>query len=161
MDEYIGFIDEIGRTTDGRYLYRFDFTIDTETIWGDFFNIAPSAIVPDLQPDRNALSHTGRVVFPRELVIAKRNYCFSMQDCIDGIIPLCFCEIDENTILYDDKPFFIRFGETMDEVVKKLSSIGLELYGLEEVEKGDDTAITDLINSIDNGEGNLDIKDDF
>ena len=54
MDEFLGFIDEIGRTRDGGYIYRFDFTLDTETIWGEYFNVTPSAIIPDLQADINA-----------------------------------------------------------------------------------------------------------
>ena len=110
MDEFLGFIDEIGRTRDGGYIYRFEFTLDTETIWGEYFNVTPSAIIPDLQADINALTRQAKAIFPREMVIAKRNYCFSMQDCIDGIIPLMISEIDDNTLLLEDKPFFLKFG---------------------------------------------------
>ena len=39
MEEYLGFVDEIGRTVDGKYIYRFDFTVDKETIWGDFLTL--------------------------------------------------------------------------------------------------------------------------
>ena len=35
-EEYLGFVDEIGRTTDGKYLYRFDFTYDPDSLWGAF-----------------------------------------------------------------------------------------------------------------------------
>ena len=156
MDEFLGFIDEIGRTRDGGYIYRFDFTLDTETIWGEYFNVTPSAIIPDLQADRNALTRQAKAIFPREMVIAKRNYCFSMQDCIDGIIPLMFSEIDENTLLLDDKPFFLKFGTSFDEVEEKLKSIGISFFDIEEVEKGDDSAIDNLINSIDEGDGEED-----
>ena len=116
MNDFLGFVDEIGRTTDGKYIYRFDFTTDTETIWGEYFNVTPTAIIPDLQVDINALSRQAKVVFPREMVIAKKNFCFSMQDCIDGIIPLIFSEIDEETLMYLDKPFFIHFGLSFEEV---------------------------------------------
>jgi hypothetical protein len=148
MNDYLGFVDEIGRTTDGKYIYRFDFTTDTETIWGEYFNVTPTAIIPDLQVDINALSKQAKVVFPREMVIAKKNYCFSMQDCIDGIIPLIFSEIDEDTLIYNDKPFFIRFGTSFNDVEKILSSIGLSFFEIEEVEKGDDSAIDALIETI-------------
>ena len=80
MIEYLGFVDEIGRTTDGKYVYRFDFTVDKDTIWGEYFNITPSAIIPDLQADINSLTKQAKVIFPREMVIAKKNFCFSMQD---------------------------------------------------------------------------------
>ncbi len=148
MEDYIGFVDIIGRTIDGGYIYRFDFTTDIDVIWGEFFNVTPSAIIPNLQPDKNSLSRSGKVVFPREMVIAKKNYCFSMQDCIDGILPLIFCEIDENTIEYNEAPFFIRFGESFDEVENKLKSIGLNFFELYDIEKGDSSAIDTLIDNI-------------
>lgn len=148
MNEYLGFVDMIGRTVDGGYIYRFDFTLDADVVWGEYFNVTPSAIIPDLQPDKNSLSRTGKVIFPREMVIAKRSYCFSMQDCIDGILPLIFCEIDEDTIELNDAPFFLRFGETFENVERKLFEVGLILTDLTEVEKGNSNAIDALIDNI-------------
>jgi hypothetical protein len=160
MNEYLGFVDEIGRTYDGKYIYRFDFTMDIDTIWGEYFNVTPSAIIPDLQPDKNSLTKQAKVIFPREMVIAKKNFCFSMQDCIDGIIPLIFSEIDDDTLVYDEKPFFIRFGTEFEEVEKILTSIGLSFFEIEEVEKGDDSAIDNLIDSMDEFENDEDDFDD-
>ena len=154
MEEFLGFVDEIGRTVDGKYIYRFDFTLDTETIWGEYFNVAPSAIIPDLQPDKNALSRQAKAIFPREMVLAKKNYCFSMQDCIDGIIPLIFSEIDENTLEYNEKPFFIHFGETFTDVE-------ITFVNVEKVEKGDESAIDNLIDSMDDNEEDDDGMEDF
>lgn len=156
MTEYLAFVDEIGRTTDGQYIYRLDFTVDKEVVWGEFFNISPSAIIPDLQPDVNTLSKSGKIIFPQEMIIAKKNYCFSMQDCIDGILPLFFAEIGEDMIEYNGKPLALDFGMEFEEVAKILSSVGVEITDLENVEKGDDSAIDDLINSIDNEEDDLD-----
>lgn len=148
MIEYLGFVDSIGRTTDGGYMYRFDFTTDAEAIWGEYFNIAPTAIIPDLQPDINSLSKQAKVIFPREMVVAKKNFCFSMQDCIDGIIPLIFSEIDENTLMYNEAPFFIHFGKTFEEVNEILNAIGITMFDIEEVNNGDDSAIDTLIDTI-------------
>ena len=148
MEEYLAFVDEIGRTIDGKYLYRFDFTTDTDVVWGEFFNVTPSAIIPDLQPDKNSLSSTSKAIFPVEMAIAKKNYCFSMQDCIDGIIPLIFSELDEHAIEIDEKPFLLRFGESLSDVKDKLSKIGVELFEMEEVVKGDDSAIDSLIDAM-------------
>ena len=67
MDEFLGFVDEIGRTIDGKHIYRFDFTLDTETIWGEYFNVTPSAIIPDLQPDKNALSIQAKLLMVKRL----------------------------------------------------------------------------------------------
>ena len=161
MEDFLGFVDEIGRTTDGKYIYRFDFTTDTETIWGEYFNVTPTAIIPDLQVDINALSRQAKVVFPREMVIAKRNYCFSMQDCIDGIIPLMFSEIDEDTLLLEDKPFFLKFGTPFDEVEEKLKSVGISFFDIEEVEKGDDSAIDNLLDAMDDNFDDEEDDDNF
>lgn len=162
MEDFLGFVDLIGRTIDGKYIYRFDFTTDIDVLWGEYFNVTPSGIIPDLQPDKNALSRSGKIIFPREMVIAKKNYCFSMQDCIDGIIPLIFSEIDEETLELDEKPFFIKFGESFNDVQEKLEKAGLEFFELYEIEKGDDSAIDALINDLDSeDENNEDDELDF
>ena len=163
MEDFLGFVDLIGRTIDGKYIYRFDFTTDTDVLWGEYFNVTPSGIIPDLQPDKNALSRSGKIIFPREMVIAKKNYCFSMQDCIDGIVPLIFSEIDEETLELDDKPFFIRFGESFSEVKEKLDKVNLDFFELYEIEKGDDSAIDALINDLEaeNEEDDYNDEDDL
>lgn len=163
MEDFLGFVDLIGRTIDGKYIYRFDFTTDIDVLWGEYFNVTPSGIIPDLQPDKNALSRSGKIIFPREMAIAKKNYCFSMQDCIDGIIPLIFSEIDEETLELDDKPFFIRFGESFSEVKEKLDKVNLDFFELYEIEKGDDSAIDALINDLEaeNEEDDYNDEDDL
>lgn len=163
MEDFLGFVDLIGRTIDGKYIYRFDFTTDIDVLWGEYFNVTPSGIIPDLQPDKNALSRSGKIIFPREMVIAKKNYCFSMQDCIDGIIPLIFSEIDEETLELDEKPFFIRFGESFNEVKEKLNKVNLDFFELYEIEKGDDSAIDALINDLEmeNEEDDYNNEDDL
>lgn len=150
--EYLAFVDEIGQTLDGGYIYRFDFTEDTDVVWGEYFNVVPSVIIPDLQPDKNCLSTSVKVVFPRKMAIAKKSSCFSMQDCIDDILPLMFSEIDENTLEYEEKPFQLRFGEELEEVEKKINAVKLEMFGRKEVEKGNDAAIDNLIKSMDDEE---------
>ena len=149
MEEYLAFVDYIGRTIDGQYIYRFDFTVDADSVWGEYFNVTPAGIVPDLQPDINSLSKSCKVIFPIEMQLAKKNYCFSMQDCIDGIIPLIFSEISEEEIEYNDAPLFFKFGENFETIKETLQSINIELYDIENVKKGDESAIDDLIDNID------------
>lgn len=161
MEDFLGFVDLIGQTIDGKYIYRFDFTTDIDVLWGEYFNVTPSGIIPDLQPDKNALSRSGKIIFPREMVIAKKNYCFSMQDCIDGIIPLIFSEIDEETLELEEKPFFIRFGESFNDVKEKLSKVNIDFFELYEIEKGDDSAINELIDKLGVNEEYDDNDDDI
>lgn len=149
-EEFLGFVAEIGRTTDRKYIYRFDFTYDPDSLWGEFFNIPPACIVPNLAPDPNCLSHSMKVLSPVKLMTAKENACFSMQDCIDGIIPLCFSEIDDNTIEYHHKPLKFNFGENIDDVEIKITECGLTNLGIEEIKRGDENLVNDLIKNLNN-----------
>lgn len=140
--EYLAFVDEIGRTIEGNYLYRFDYCTEKEIVWGDYFNITPSVIVPNIQPDTNSLSSTEEVISPKRFELAKTNGCFSMQDCIDGIISLCFSQInDEESIYYNEEPLKFDFGEKQEEVRERLKNCGLTLCGLKEIEVDDEPLI--------------------
>jgi hypothetical protein len=102
------------------------------------------------------VSSSAKANFPNKLILAKKNYCFSMQDCIDGIISMMFSEIDDNTLECDDAPFHLDFAEPIESVVEKLKKVGIELYDIQEVERGDDSAIDDLLDAMgddDNNEG--------
>lgn len=153
--EYLAFVDFVGKTLGGEYTYRFEFTLDKDVAWGDFFNIAPSLIVPDLKPDQKCLSSYIKAVFPREMLLAKKNSCFSMQDCIDSILPLCFSEIDENTLRLNGKPVKFMFGEEKEEIVGRLCEIKVPIIERENIET-DSTAVDELINQLDSNDDNDD-----
>ena len=148
MNEYLAFVDFIGTNNDGSYIYRFDFTIDTDSVWGEYFNIQPSGYVPNIQPDINCITTRSKVLFPREMALAKTSYCFSMQDCIDGIIPLCFSEIDDETVEYEDAPILFNFGEDRTDVENKLKSVGCSFYETETIEHGNSNAVDALLNDL-------------
>ena len=152
-EKYLAFVDYIGKNAEEEYIYRFDFTDDTDTVWGDFFNIAPTIIVPDLQPEENTISKSARVKFDKKLNLAKKNGCFSMQDCFDKIIALAFTELNEDdTIYYKDEPLYFNFGETFEEVEEKLNVCGYEFFDIVDKEIGDETIIDNLIETIDKEE---------
>lgn len=146
--EYLAFVDMAGTDSDGNNIYRLDFTVDPDVVWGEHFNITPAGIVPNLRPDRNSLSSTATFLAPFEIELAKRSNCFSMQDCIDGIIPLGFCRIGEDGGEVDGKPFFVMFGESADKVTEKLNAMKISIMDKKEIERGDDTAIDRIIDSI-------------
>ena len=153
MKEYLAFVDEIGRTIDGYYTYKFDFTYDKEIVWGDFFNICPCSIVPNLIPDINTLSHTINIDLPSQLELAKNNMCFSMQDCIDGIIPMAFTDINDpdHVIFFEKKPLIFNFGDNMEELLEKCKKMGFRLSELMEVIKNNDGTLDNIIDNINNG----------
>lgn len=143
MDElFLAFVDYEGRTQEGKYIYRFDFTIDSETAWGDYFNISPSIIVPDIVLDKNCITLFFKCIFPCEMILAKTNSCFSMQDCIDGILPLCFCDLS-NKSFFRNRPIAFNFGEEIEDVRERISDYKLTIFGEETI-----TPNSDILNNL-------------
>ena len=149
MEEYLAFVDEIGRTIDGDFLYRFDFTETPDAVWGEYFNVTPSVIIPNLQPEKETITKTGRVILHKQLQLAKKSGCFSMQDCFDSIIPLAFSDLDEEEVI------IFNFAETYEEVLNKLHENGSDLTDIETIEHGDETIIDDLIKQIDDNKNSF------
>lgn len=146
--QYLAFVDYLGETIDGKYSYRFDYTENTDVVWGDYFNVVPCVIIPNLQPDKNCLSYSEEVTSERNLLVAKRNECFSMQDCIDGIISMCFTNLNEDNI----ESFHFDFGEDIETVHEKFDKYGIVSKGLTQIVKGSDEMIDKLIEDLDDGE---------
>lgn len=146
MKKYLAFVDYLGKSIDGKYVYRFDFTVNPNTVWGDYFNIAPAVIIPDLQPEEETISKSAKVNFDKELNIAKKNGCFSMQDCFDGIISLAFTELTEDDTIYcDDEPLRFDFGEPFELVEEKLKSCGYSFFDIIDEDSENEEIINDLI----------------
>lgn len=134
MKEYLAFIKEEGKDINGNYLYKFDFSTDKDTVWGEYWNVVPSSIIPTLDIDVKCVSKAFRAVFPIHLLTADKSNCFSMQDCIDGIISLAYSNIDEEYLSYDEKPLFFNFGEDYEEVITKLNSLNIQITNEQEID---------------------------
>ena len=85
----------------------------------DWAEQCPSAC-DSLRPDDSMVSVVKRLSTIIPFSTAQKNSCFSMQDCIDGIIALAWEDISD----YDEypEPFRIvfQFGERIDSVTEKL-----------------------------------------
>ena len=152
--QYLAFVDFIGTTIDGQYRYRLDFSQAPEVVWGEDWNSTPAGIIPNIAPDANTLSITGEIVSGKRYLLAKENTCFSMQDCIDGIIPLLFSDVnDSDTIV-------LPFGMKKEDVEESLSQNNIVLENIKRVnEEKDNAVINSLINTLeqqndDRGENN-------
>lgn len=157
MEEYLAFINEIGRSINGQYTYCFYFTYNKEVVWGEYYNICPCSIIPNLKPDEKTLSHKINIDFDEKLILAKNNMCFSMQDCIDGIIPLAFTDIyNDKPILYKGKPLYFPYGEDKESVIEKCKEVNALLGEIQDVivDNGDKDidSIIDNIGNDDNDE---------
>jgi hypothetical protein len=148
MDEFLAFVKKIGNTLDGQNIYEFMFTTVPDVVWGENFNIIPAGIIPNLIPEKNCLSRKGRVITDIEFKLACESTCFSMMDCIDGVISVCFTEAGI------DNEFKFDFGETFESVVNTLKKYNLEIVEIEEIKIDDSGIIDDVIKRLENEDTN-------
>lgn len=156
MNEYLAFAKQINEST-----YELDFCKDTDIVWGENWNICPTSIVPDIDVDSNCISSFIYFKSEKKIDLAKYNPCFSMQDCIDGIFPLIFTNLEENSIMFEGKPFFLSFGENKEEVKDKLKKFNLEIIKEENTKDKSEEILDNLMNDLDNINNNSDDNLDF
>lgn len=120
---YLIYVERLNNEPNSMGIYEYDFFFsDTpETVWGeDWAEQCPSAC-ESLRPSSELYSKVKRLYTIYTLKGAQENSCFSMQDCIDGCIALCWEDISN----YDEYPEPIRlvfkFGESMESVEDKLA----------------------------------------
>ena len=118
---YLCFIRLIGEENDGYYRYEFVFTDNIDEVWGNEFNQKPACLVNNLMVNDEYITEIHIVKMKIKLDLIQDNCCFSISDCYDGIVSLAY----ENTDSYEEFPeegrIFFRFGETIDEVERKLA----------------------------------------
>lgn len=149
MEDYLAFVKKIGTTLDGKNIYEFMFSTVPDVVWGDNFNIVPAGIIPNLLPEQNCLSRKGRVITDTVFKLACESTCFSMMDCIDGIIAICFTEAGiENEYHFD-------FGEEFNEVLKKLKKYGLSLVDIEDIKIDEQNIIDDVVRQLEDEQNTL------
>ena len=117
----LGFIRLIGEETDGYYRYEFIFTDNIDEFWGENFDQKPACLVNNLTPNDIYVTEIHIVKMKIRLDLIQDNCCFGFQDCTDGIIALAWENVDD----YDEYPeegrIFFRFGETIEDVERKLA----------------------------------------
>ena len=118
---YLCFIRLIGEENDGYYRYEFIFTDNIDEVFGDGFEYKPACLVNNLMVNDKYITELHIVKMKIKLDLIQNNCCFSISDCYDGIIALAW----ENMDAYEDYPedgrIFFRFGETLEEVERKLA----------------------------------------
>lgn len=136
---YLVFIEYIGLTVNEKYIYKFHFSERPEVVWGDYWNVCPSSVIPNIKPDINSINKIYEVELDYRLNLAIHNSCFSMQDCIDQIIALGWFDIDSD-IFYEDEINIMkfRFGENFETVEKYLKFINVNMDNIV-YEKSDDS----------------------
>ena len=117
----LGFIRLIGAESDGIYNYEFIFTNNIDEFWGENFEYKPCCLCNDLIPNDEYITEIHKIRAKLKFDLVQDNCCFSMQDCMDGIISLAWENIDDYDEYPEDGRLVFNFGESYDDVERKLA----------------------------------------
>lgn len=144
---YLVFIENIGENLNGKYVYHFYFSETPEVVWGEFWNVCPCNIVPNITPDKATITCIYSCEIDFNISNVVNNSCFSMQDCIDGIISLGWIDFDEN-VTYENRLIKFDFGEHFENVESKIKIMNSEFDLVWEHTDDSEDVINDLIEKI-------------
>ena len=119
------FVRLIGEENDGYYRYEFMFTDKPDEAWGENWEFKPCCLVNDLMPSDEYISEVHIVKTKIKFDLIQDNCCFGMQDCLDGIVAVAFENIDDLEEYPDDGRLVFMFGETYEDVERKLATKGV------------------------------------
>jgi hypothetical protein len=119
------YVNEIGIDYKGQRQYEFIFSDSTEIDMDEWFDVPASSTVSSKSPHIEYIDQVGLlkdtdIVFE---LIQNSDY-FGVIDAVDGIIAMAWEK--SNFDLEEDRLFF-RFGETLENVSKKLKQRGYTL----------------------------------
>ena len=100
--------------------YDFLFSETPEIVWGEDWAEQCPAACDNMRPSNDMISDKQRLATIIPFGLAQRNACFSMQDCIDGIVALAWEDLSD----YEEYPeprLIFKFGEDYESVEDKLA----------------------------------------
>ncbi len=118
---YLCFIRLIGEENDGYYRYEFIFTDNIDEVWGEGFEYKPACLINNLMVNDEYVTEIHIVKTKIKLELAQDNCCFGMQDFYDGICAIAWEDISNYDEYPEDGRIFFKFGETLEEVERKLA----------------------------------------
>jgi hypothetical protein len=120
-DVFLLFVRLIGEENDGYYRYEFIFTDNPDEAWGEDWEHKPAGLVNDLIPSDEYITEVHIVKTKIKFDLIQDNMCFGMQDAMDGIVSIAYENMDAYESYPDDGRLFFMFGESFDEVERKLA----------------------------------------
>lgn len=120
-DVFLLFVRLIGEEADGYYRYEFIFTDNPDEAWGEDWEHKPAGLVNDLIPSDEYITEVHIVKTKIKFDLIQNNMCFGMQDAMDGIVSIAYENMDAYESYPDDGRLFFMFGESFDEVERKLA----------------------------------------
>ena len=117
---YLIYINPIGKNSNDLYEYEFFFSETPDIVWGeDWDNPCPAACENTL-PDPETYSEVKMLKTNIPLLCIQNNVCFSLSNCIDGIVCLCYEDISEYTEYPEPIRLVFQFAEKYDSIIEKL-----------------------------------------
>ena len=136
---YLIYVEPIGKNAFDMFEYDFLFSETPDIVWAEDWAEQCPAACENMRPDNSMITETKRLTTIIPLGLAQKNSCFSMQDCIDGILALAWEDLSE----YDEYPEPIRlifnFGESFESVEDKLARRSQFFRGDNKKEKADES----------------------
>ena len=115
------YVRPIGKNSNDFYEYEFFFSENPETVWGEDWNVICPSACSELTPTSDMYSMVKRLKTIIPLQCAQENSCFSMADVIDGILALCFENINDYTEYPEPYRLVFKFAEPYKEVEDALA----------------------------------------
>lgn len=112
------FVKYIGQDDNDMFIYDLLFTENDDTFWGEGFEIIPSCMCNDMIPNEDSYEAIKRIKIKYKLTLVQESCCTSMQDCMDGIISLCWCYDDNENFI-----FKIDYAESYSNVIDIIEEI--------------------------------------
>lgn len=142
-DKYLCFIRFIGTDIDNNNIYEFLFTEDTENFWGDGFEYMPASLCNELTPEEGSFDCIKTIKTKIKLGLAQDCSCFSYQDCIDGIIAICYEDMSEYEEYPQDGRLVFHFGDSLENVEYELAKRNIVMTNKELSENEEEEEIED------------------
>ena len=112
---HLVYINPIGKDSNNLFEYEFFFSETPDIVWGQDWNIACPAACENTLPDPETYSEVKTLKTEIPLFCVQQNTCFSLQDCIDGIVCLGYFQTDKGIVKFD-------FSETIYNVIEKIEN---------------------------------------
>ena len=120
MNKYLIYINPIGKNSNDLFEYEFFFSETPDIVWGeDWDNTCPAACENTL-PDPETYSEVKILKTNIPLSCMQNNVCFSLSNCIDGIVCLGYENISEYIEYPEPIRLVFQFAENYDSIIEKL-----------------------------------------
>jgi hypothetical protein len=130
---YLIYVNHVGKSYKGNYIYEFIFSNTLEGIDGEDWDTFPASGRPE-PPHEIFIKKVGKLESSLKLDVVQNSDTFAVWDAVDGVIALAW----ENVNAYDSYPehrLCFKFGETFEDVKDKLYEKDLILTPDEKIEK--------------------------